>query len=124
MKVDLQSGEILGRIRFPADHYSGEAVFVPKRGAGSAASAVAEKGKVHGAEDEGYLLAYVTKEGGANATGGDPHTSELWVMDAATMAQEPLARVQLPQRVPWGFHGLWVSAEDLATQSRSNEAPL
>ena len=63
----------------------GEAVFVP-------ASA-------EGAEDDGYLLVY----------GYDPQTdkSELVVLDAADMESEAIARVKLPARVPYGFHGIW-----------------
>ena len=43
--------------------------------------------------------------------------SELVVLDAKTMAAEPLARVPLPQRVPYGFHGTWVPEEDVQAQA-------
>lgn len=59
-------------------------------------------------EDNGYLLTYVHDE----ASGA----SELVVLDAKTMAAEPLARVPLPQRVPYGFHGTWVPEEDVQAQ--------
>lgn len=45
------------------------------------------------------------------------------VYDAATMAAEPLAAVALPQRVPGGFHGLFVSQADLDKQDKSVQAP-
>ena len=52
------------------------------------------------AEDDGWLLAYVYDE----AT----DKSEVLILDAATMAADPVARVQLPTRVPMGFHGSWM----------------
>ena len=52
------------------------------------------------AEDEGWVLAYVydaTRDG-----------SDFVVLDAGDFAGPPVARVRLPQRVPFGFHGNWV----------------
>lgn len=71
---------------FGAGRYGGEAVFVPH----SAATA----------EDEGWLLTYVYDQTEA--------TSELIVINAQDFTAAPVARVQLPQRVPYGFHGIWV----------------
>ena len=53
-------------------------------------------------EDEGYLLSYVHDE----AT----ERSELVVLDATEVAKGPIASVELPQRVPYGFHAAWVPA--------------
>ena len=53
-------------------------------------------------EDEGYLLSYVHDE----AT----NRSELVVLDATEVAKGPIASVELPQRVPYGFHAAWVPA--------------
>jgi carotenoid cleavage dioxygenase len=66
----------------------GEPVFVP-----------APDGR---AEDEGWVLALVHDV--------TSDTSELIVLDATSMSCEPLARVHLPQRVPYGFHGSWIPA--------------
>nr|WP_298894807.1 carotenoid oxygenase family protein [uncultured Altererythrobacter sp.] len=63
-----------------------EARFVP---AASAAS-----------EDDGYLLSYVYDPGSA--------TSELVILDAANLSDDPIARIHLPARVPAGFHGSWI----------------
>jgi len=52
-------------------------------------------------EDDGYLMTFVY-----DATSD---TSELVVMDAATMSDTPIATVHLP-RVPQGFHGSWIPA--------------
>jgi carotenoid cleavage dioxygenase-like enzyme len=52
------------------------------------------------AEDDGYVLAFVY----------DPERdgSDLVILAAQDFTGEPVARVQLPQRVPFGFHGNWV----------------
>ena len=56
------------------------------------------------AEDDGYLLTYVY----------DPadNLSELIIMEASNMEQEPVARIHLPTRVPAGFHGSWIADPD------------
>jgi carotenoid cleavage dioxygenase-like enzyme len=53
------------------------------------------------AEDDGYVLSIVY----------DPERdgSDLVILAAQDFAGEPVARVQLPQRVPFGFHGNWVA---------------
>jgi carotenoid cleavage dioxygenase len=67
----------------------GEAVFVPSP---------------NGPADEsnGWYMAYVY----------DPanNSSELVIIDAADFAGEPVARIRLPRRVPYGFHGNWISS--------------
>jgi carotenoid cleavage dioxygenase len=51
-------------------------------------------------EDDGWLLGYVYDK----AT----DRSEVLILDASTMSDEPVARVLLPARVPMGFHGSWI----------------
>jgi carotenoid cleavage dioxygenase-like enzyme len=65
----------------------GEAVFVP---AGSGRDELA-----------GWYIAYVY----------DPvrNGSDLVIIDASDFEGKPVARVQLPQRVPHGFHGNWIA---------------
>ena len=65
---------------------SGEVVFVPR--------------SADAAEDDGWYLSLVHDL----AT----DRSELVVLDAATPADGPVARVHLPARVPLGFHGNWI----------------
>jgi carotenoid cleavage dioxygenase-like enzyme len=51
--------------------------------------------------DEGWILTYVydaTRDG-----------SDLVILDAAAFTAKPVATVGLPQRVPFGFHGSWIS---------------
>lgn len=90
VRYDLQTGAAVEhRFGTPdAPGGPGEAVFVPSPS---------------GAPDEsnGWYMAYVY----------DPvdNTSELVILDASDFSGEPLARIQLPRRVPYGFHGNWIS---------------
>lgn len=67
---------------------TGEAVFVPS---------------IDGPADEanGWYLGYVY----------DParNGSDLVILDASDFAGKPVARIKLPQRVPYGFHGNWIA---------------
>ncbi|KAI1209329.1 carotenoid oxygenase [Annulohypoxylon truncatum] len=68
-------------------------------------------------EDDGWLLTYVFDESQLNEDGecGDDAISELWIIDARNM-REIVARVKLPQRVPYGLHGAWFSEDEIAGQ--------
>jgi carotenoid cleavage dioxygenase len=81
------------RLMFGRGRYGGEGVFVPRP------SAITE--------DDGWLLTFVydTAEG----------QSELVVVNARHNRRS-VARLLIPQRVPYGFHGAWISHEHLATQ--------
>jgi carotenoid cleavage dioxygenase len=76
---------------FGQGRYGGEAVFVPSPNAKS--------------EDEGWLITFVYDS--------QEDTSELVIVNAQDVNAEPVARVLIPQRVPYGFHGAWVSEEQL-----------
>lgn len=54
------------------------------------------------AEGEGWLLAMVWRAA--------ENRSDLLVLDATEMDSGPVATVELPVRVPFGFHGNWVAA--------------
>ncbi|KAL0407966.1 UNVERIFIED_CONTAM: putative carotenoid cleavage dioxygenase 4, chloroplastic [Sesamum radiatum] len=56
-------------------------------------------------EDDGYLVTYVHNE--------NMNESKFLVMDAKSPGLEIIASVKLPQRVPYGFHGLFVREDDL-----------
>ena len=74
--------------------FGGETVFAPRTGAT--------------AEDDGYVLTFVTEAG----TGA----SEAIIVDAQRVEDGPVARVQIPQRVPIGYHAWWVGADELDAQ--------
>jgi carotenoid cleavage dioxygenase-like enzyme len=89
LKHDLHTGE-----RWVFDHgpgrSAGEPVFVGRPDAS--------------AEDDGWLVTFVHDESSRRA--------ELVVLDAQDFGRLPVARVLLPVRVPYGFHGNWVADED------------
>lgn len=86
--IDLRTGR--EDVWDPGDHLrSGEGFFVP---AGRA-------------EGEGWVLTFVWDR--------TTDRSFLGVFDAQDVARGPVARVHLPVRVPFGFHGLWVGEDQL-----------
>ncbi|XP_059662811.1 9-cis-epoxycarotenoid dioxygenase NCED1, chloroplastic-like [Cornus florida] len=92
-KIDLFTGEIKKHV-YGDQRYGGEPLFLPK-------DSVSET------EDDGYVLAFVHNE--------KTRKSELQIVNAMTMQLE--AAIQLPSRVPYGFHGTFVSSNELATQA-------
>ncbi|GJN12028.1 hypothetical protein PR202_ga30271 [Eleusine coracana subsp. coracana] len=88
---------------YGAGRFGGEPTFVP-----AAAATGAGKGEE---EEEGHLVVMVHDE----AAG----TSELVVMDARGGGMETVATVALPCRVPYGFHGVFVTRDQLAAQKGS-----
>jgi carotenoid cleavage dioxygenase len=87
VKYDHQTG---ARVRHDFGGLeAGEVIFVPADAARSG-------------EDEGWLMTYAY----------DParDASDLVILDATDVARAPVARVPLPRRVPYGFHGVWVAA--------------
>jgi len=87
-KHDLKTG-ITRSIAMGAGRHTGEPYFIPREGGT--------------AEDDGFLLSYVYDAG--------HNTSELVIWDAQDFDAPALARVHLPARVPYGFHGSWVPDE-------------
>ncbi len=55
-------------------------------------------------EDDGWLLTY--------AYDGETDLGEVLVLDASDLSNDPIATIQLPVRVPFGFHGNWVADAD------------
>ncbi len=53
-------------------------------------------------EDEGWLLSMVYDHA--------EDRSEVAILDASNLEAGPVARVQMPRRVPFGFHGAWIPA--------------
>ena len=85
VKYDARTGRSVAA-RLGAGRHAGEGYFVPSApGVG---------------EDDGWVLSIVADR--ANGT------SELVILDATDFGGKPVARVSLPQRVPYGFHSLWV----------------
>jgi hypothetical protein len=68
-------------------------------------------------EDDGWLLTYVFDESQLDEEGEclPDATSELWIIDARNM-KEIVARIKLPQRVPYGLHGNWFTEDEIKRQ--------
>lgn len=96
LHVDAQNINVVPLLSCAA----GEAVFVPRH-----------DGPAHSSsEDDGFLVCYVHDE--------STHRTQLHMYDAKTMAAAPLAAVNMPQRVPYGFHGLWVTNDQIKSQAQ------
>ena len=91
IKHDLETGR-----QWTFDHgpgrAAGEPVFIGKQGRTE--------------EDAGWLVTFVHDQAAGSA--------EFVVMDAEDIERGYVAKVTLPQRVPFGFHGNWVSDERVA----------
>lgn len=94
VKFDTVTGESAAH-HFGAGRVTQEPVFVARPGGGE--------------EDDGWILSVVHD--------GNTDRSELVVLDAADVTAAPLARVHLPRRVPFGFHGNWISDDEIGTRS-------
>jgi carotenoid cleavage dioxygenase-like enzyme len=91
VKFDAVTGSVAEHA-VGADTVAGEAVFVP--------SAAADR-----AEDDGWLLTITTRRDGS--------ASQLLVLDATDVGGRPVAAVTLPRGVPSGFHGSWITDEEI-----------
>lgn len=89
-------GNVLGIFDLGPGRYGSEAIFVPRQPG------------ITSEEDDGYLIFFVHDEN----TG----KSQVNVIDAKTMSVEPVAVVELPNRVPYGFHAFFVTEEQLQHQ--------
>jgi len=54
-------------------------------------------------EDDGYVMFFLY-----NTTS---NVSEFIILDAQNIAQQPLARIEMPRRVPHGLHGSWINGK-------------
>jgi carotenoid cleavage dioxygenase len=93
LKYDLETGRSWAYGLGPG-RVSGEWVFAPRDGAT--------------AEDDGYLLSFVFDRA--------ENRSELVILRAQDITQGPVARVLLPVRVPYGFHGIWLPAAQVGAR--------
>lgn len=91
LKYELSNGKKQSH-SFGPGRYGGEAVFVARPDSKD--------------EDDGWLLNYVYDKA--------ENKSELVIIAAQDFAGKAVARVLLPVRVPYGFHGAWVGRSEYA----------
>ena len=93
VRLDVDGGAP-HRLAFPDGVYASEAPMAPRPG-----------GR---AEDDGWVVTIVAD------TVRD--TSECWVLDAARIADGPVARIALPERICHGTHACWAPARALGSR--------
>ncbi|NIV17706.1 MAG: 9-cis-epoxycarotenoid dioxygenase [Woeseiaceae bacterium] len=89
LKYDLTDGSHVMH-RFEEHFYGSEPAFAPRLDAAD--------------EDDGYVITFVS-----NARTGE---SRALILDARNLADEPVAQVHIPQRIPLGFHGTWANMSE------------
>ncbi len=87
IKYDDATGEIIPH-ELGDGTFGSEPIFAPRKNSQ--------------AEDDGYVICF-----GYNENTGE---SECRVIDAQNFGGEPVARLKIPSRVPFGFHAAWVPA--------------
>lgn len=92
-KYDLEAGTAES-VYFGRGRFGGECVFAPRPGGTK--------------EDDGWVLTYIYD--------AVEKRSELVIFDAQNITAEPIARVLIPQRIPYGFHCEWVDSKKMAVQ--------
>lgn len=95
-KTDTKTGQVIEH-DFGPGKGGAEPVFVPRDGGAS--------------EDDGWVLSIVHDAVNEGA--------ELAIIDAQDFAGPAVATVTLPRRVPFGFHGNWVSDRSVAPEQRA-----
>ena len=86
IKLDVKRGTTELHV-FPEGTNVSEPTFVPAEGSDPAG-------------DEGWVMLFAHDENSGQ--------SEFLILDSSDFSGEPVARVELPQRVPYGFHGSWM----------------
>ena len=54
-------------------------------------------------EGDGYLLTVVYRT--------DENRSDVVILDAQNVSQQPIATIKIPHRIPFGFHGNFVGRQ-------------
>ncbi|OWM67279.1 hypothetical protein CDL15_Pgr000731 [Punica granatum] len=88
-KIEV-GGNVQGIFDLGAGMFGSEATFVPS-----------DSGISSSEEDDGYLIFFAHDENSGK--------SLAIIIDARTMSADPIAVVKLPNRVPYGFHSLFVT---------------
>lgn len=88
-KLNLLQGSVCKKIEYPVHCFGGEPLFVPNPNGTS--------------EDDGSILVYTHNE--------RTNQSQLRIYDAKTMNYEPVAIIDVPYRIPYGFHGCFIPAK-------------
>jgi carotenoid cleavage dioxygenase len=94
LKFDLTTGNAERHVH-GGGRFGGEGVFVPRPDQRD--------------EDAGWLMTFVHDQG--------ENRGELVIVDAQDFRAAPVARIVMPARVPYGFHGIWVGDRQFSARS-------
>ncbi|KAK9946659.1 hypothetical protein M0R45_012109 [Rubus argutus] len=93
---ELEDEEIkVERRMFEENTFCTGAAFVPKQSGMSTSSTLEEE-----EEEDGWVITFVHNE--------DTNISQVYVIDTKEFCSEPVAKITLPCRVPYGFHGAFM----------------
>ncbi|KAL6972446.1 Dixin [Sarracenia purpurea var. burkii] len=109
IKFDLHAGPESGKTKLEVGGNVQDIFDLGPGRFGSEAVFVLREAGITSEEDDGYLIFYVHDEVNGN--------SAVYVIDAKTMSANPVAVIELPHRVPYGFHALFVTEEQLREQA-------
>ncbi|CAL1373454.1 unnamed protein product [Linum trigynum] len=96
LRDDDQGKEAMIKVEyheFEKNTFCTGAAFVPKMATAGSSSSCGE-------EDDGWVITFVHNE--------DTDTSMVYIIDAKKLSSEPVAKIALPCRVPYGFHGAFM----------------
>ena len=93
VKHDLETGSS-ETLEFGDQCFGSEAPFAPRVGAVD--------------EDDGYLVTYITDMAADR--------SECWLIDARRIAEGPVCRIILPERICAGTHATWANGNDIGME--------
>lgn len=105
VKFDHEQDKVVAVVKMDGHQSCGECSFVPRK--------AGKRGEIfNSSEDDGYLVMFVSDD-------RTPDSTELWIYCAKLLDNnsQPLARVVLPQRVPYGFHGNWIDRNEMVNYS-------
>ncbi|KAM5565533.1 hypothetical protein ABKV19_019506 [Rosa sericea] len=95
---ELENEEIkVERHMFEENTFCTGAAFVPKQSDSSRIGSILEEVE----EDDGWVITFVHNE--------DTKVSQVYVIDTKEFCSEPVAKITLPCRVPYGFHGAFMA---------------
>jgi len=96
-KWDFEAGGLEKIIHFPAGVIGGEPIFIP-----SADSTATD-------DDCGYIGMFLWHS--------ELRKSTFVLYDAHTMSPQPVAELEIPRRVPMGFHARWITEDEFNLQA-------
>ena len=96
----MENGEPTGAVLRRHEIATGASLASGLRASEMAGECVMVPVQAEAAEDEGWLLTISYDR--------DRDGSDLVVLDARAFDRPPVARIHLPRRVPFGFHGSWI----------------